>query len=103
MMEIDQHPDWSEEAHSAICDLVTKNAELEAEVERLQNAHDSLANTVTSALRDAMVSKAKLRAVEGLLSVAVCPNCDGSGDYHDADGTYRQQCQWCIEKEAALK
>ena len=36
----------------------------------------------------------------GLLSVAKCPNCDGSGAYMTAMGA--AQCQWCGEKDELL-
>lgn len=44
---------------------------------------------------------AKLR---GLLSVAKCPNCDGSGGIRDSvTGCLAEQCEWCAVREQALK
>ena len=49
---------------------------------------------------------AKAERLIGLLSVAKCPNCDGSGSVpvEGGDGGWEaEQCQWCFEREAALK
>ena len=36
-----------------------------------------------------------------LLKVAACPDCSGSGAYHDNMGEVRQ-CQFCYEREQVL-
>ena len=44
--------------------------------------------------------------LRGLLGVAGCPNCDGSGSiaHQVGDSDWEQeQCQWCYEKHLALK
>ena len=38
----------------------------------------------------------------GLLSMAKCPCCDGSGGFYDSYGN-ACQCQWCHEREQTLK
>ena len=43
---------------------------------------------------------AEIERLKGLLSVAKCPACNGSGAIQDEWGGY--QCQWCAEKEQAL-
>ena len=49
---------------------------------------------------------ADLERLVGLLDVAKCPNCDGSGSYSGAD-TYGEevqiQCQWCFEKATLVE
>lgn len=51
--------------------------------------------------RDAFREKVE-RSVT-LLRAAGCPICDGSGSYHEHDGS-QGQCQWCFEVDAlALK
>jgi len=37
----------------------------------------------------------------GLLEVAKCPQCDGSGAYYDSGGE-PCQCQWCFERKEVL-
>ena len=56
----------------------------------------------------------RIEQLRGLLSVAKCPNCDGSGAYTvetggcDMDGEndtrecHQEQCQWCDERDALL-
>ena len=51
---------------------------------------------------DALKLQAKVQELEGLLKVAKCPCCDGSGAYYDNMGEVCQ-CQWCYETKAALK
>ncbi len=43
---------------------------------------------------------AEIERLQGLLKVAKCPNCDGSGamPHQVADGEWEaEQCQWCDE------
>ena len=50
--------------------------------------------------------RADLEWAQGLVSVARCPNCDGSGSYGRDDGYGNEvetQCQWCDEKQALAK
>ena len=49
MTEIDQHPDWSEEAHTEICKLVDRIEELEAE-NRIFRSTESVDDSVWDAL-----------------------------------------------------
>jgi hypothetical protein len=47
----------------------------------------------------------RVAAYRGLLEIAACPQCDGSGSYgrEGEDGECLQmQCQWCDERTALL-
>ena len=68
----------SEELEGLLSECMTRIAELEAERDELR----------------------------GLLGVAGCPNCDGSGSiaHQVGDSDWEQeQCQWCYEKHLALE
>ena len=45
---------------------------------------------------------AEIERLRGLLKVAKCPCCDGSGGYYDNHGN-ACQCQWCDEVKQALE
>jgi hypothetical protein len=53
----------------------------------------------------ARVAEELNKVITGLLDVAKCPNCDGSGgtavQVAEADWI-QEQCQWCYEKNEAL-
>jgi len=54
-------------------------------------------------VRDQLKARdATITELTGLLRVAKCPCCDGSGAYYDNMGEVCQ-CQWCDETKAALK
>ncbi len=49
--------------------------------------------------------QARLKDSEGLLRVAKCPSCDGSGIVavgSNETGWEPEQCQWCSEKKTLL-
>lgn len=50
--------------------------------------------------------RAEVETLRTLVALAQCPCCDGSGGYPEPDGhgDWKQaQCQWCFEKQAALR
>lgn len=96
---------------------------------RHQDASDWNADDVMAFLQHARKLERELNQAKGLLEVAACPNCDGSGStavkissrksvtremasdaccpemegslYSD-DEWEQQQCQWCDEKKALM-
>jgi hypothetical protein len=53
-------------------------------------------------IREHQALQTKNQKLKTLLTMAGCPNCDGSGAYYNNYGNVCQ-CQWCYEKEEALK
>ena len=85
-------------------------AELEAELKEAKECGKGLLdevdmlNTMVDALKkDRDAFREKVERSVTLLRAAGCPICDGSGSYHEHDGS-QGQCQWCFEVDAlALK
>ena len=68
-------------------------------------------NYIERKCRELMEAKAENAELKELLKAADCPNCDGSGSIPVQVASYQlaepdweqQQCQWCDEREQALK
>ena len=43
--------------------------------------------------------EARVKELEGLIVMAACSNCNGSGVYHLSNGE-PAQCQWCYETDS---
>ena len=52
------------------------------------------------AVADIIQFRAILKASAELISMAKCPDCDGSGSYFSEDE--EQQCRWCFESNQIL-
>ncbi len=72
--------------------------------EAIESDIDNEANMtfIAHARQDLPDCTAEIERLRGLLKVAKCPCCDGSGGYYDNHGN-ACQCQWCDEVKQALE
>lgn len=49
-----------------------------------------------------MTESDRLKQAIGLLIIANCPQCDGSGSFHGPNGE-QCQCQWCHERAELIE
>jgi len=67
-------------------------------IEELQAKVDRLCSRGIEDMRHRIEElKAERAKIKGLLDMAICPCCDGSGAYYDGHDQINQ-CQWCYEK-----
>lgn len=80
--------------------------ELELERERDSNTHAGLRAAFQKQAARADALEAENQRLLGLLQIAECPACDGSGAIPRGPTPYGgwelEQCQWCDERKSAL-
>ena len=97
--------------HGAVDCISNLRADLDAERTKREQAEAQLAAANASLNikagqiiqlwheRDAALDRVKL--LRGMLAIAKCPECDGSG-VRQISETEAVQCQWCDERKLAL-
>ena len=94
-----------EEASWDIPRLLKINARLvkekHAQAEQIAEAEKLTEEVIFDMTADIHKLQAENQRLKELIKVAICPECDGDGQYWDANSTDQEptavQCQWCDE------